>query len=52
MTKHSVYAWTYLAVAMLAAPEADEEPIDLPGLDDVRLSHRGSMWSGGMAFCL
>lgn len=31
-------------------PEAGSEPIDLPGLDSLKLSHRGSMWTSGMAF--
>jgi hypothetical protein len=31
-------------------PEDDEEPIGIPGLDTLKLSHRGSMWSGGLAF--
>jgi hypothetical protein len=29
-------------------PEPGAQPIDLPGLD--QLSHRGSMWTSGMAF--
>jgi hypothetical protein len=31
-------------------PEAGADPIDLPGLDRLKLSHRGSMWTSGMAF--
>ena len=30
-------------------PDPDSEPINIPGLDS-KLSHRGSMWTGGMAF--
>ena len=31
--------------------EATEgEPIKIPGLDSLKLSHQGSMWTGGMAF--
>jgi hypothetical protein len=30
-------------------PEGDDEPVNLPGLGN-RLSHRGSMWTSGMAF--
>jgi hypothetical protein len=31
-------------------PEAGAEPIDLPGISRLKLSHRGSMWTSGMAF--
>ena len=31
-------------------PEDGADPIDLPGLDALKLSHRGSMWTSGMAF--
>jgi hypothetical protein len=31
-------------------PDPDAEPIDLPGLDRLKLSHRGSMWTSGMTF--
>jgi len=31
-------------------PEPGAEPIDIPGLDSLKLSHRGSMWTSGMAF--
>ncbi len=64
MTKHRVYSLVCLAAAMLVAPAAAsaqarrrphvrgcvEAPIDIPVLDDLKLSHRGSMWSGGLAF--
>ena len=30
-------------------PEGEDEPVNLPGLSN-RLSHRGSMWTSGMAF--
>jgi hypothetical protein len=33
----------------LGVPEGDEEPINIPGLDSVKLAHRGSMWTGGIA---
>lgn len=41
------YRWRFVR---LGAPEGGEEPIDIPLLDSVNLSHRGSMWSGGLAF--
>ena len=31
-------------------PDPDAEPIDIPGLSSVNLSHKGSMWTGGVAF--
>jgi hypothetical protein len=31
-------------------PEEDSEPINVPGLKNLELSHRGSMWTAGMAF--
>lgn len=31
-------------------PEAGAEPIDVPGLSKLKLSHRGSMWTSGVAF--
>jgi len=30
-------------------PEEDSEPINVPGLKNLELSHRGSMWTAGMA---
>ena len=31
-------------------PDPDSEPIDIPGVSSVRLSHKGSMWTGGISF--
>jgi hypothetical protein len=31
-------------------PEADAEPIDIPLVDQVKLSHKGTMWTSGVAF--
>ena len=63
MTKHRVYSLVCLAAAMLvakaaASPQARDDrtrrmreaPIDIPVRNDLKLSHRGSMWSGGLAF--
>jgi hypothetical protein len=41
------YRWRFVR---FGDPGPDEEPIDIPVLDSVKLSHRGSMWSGGVAF--
>ena len=41
------YRWRFVR---FGEPEAGSEPIDLPGLDGLELSHRGSMWASGMAF--
>ena len=32
------------------SPEEGADSIDLPGLDTFNISHRGSMWTSGMAF--
>jgi len=31
-------------------PDQDSQPINIPGLENLKLSHRGSMWTAGMAF--
>lgn len=31
-------------------PDSDADPINIPGLDGLKLSHRGSMWTSGMTF--
>jgi hypothetical protein len=31
-------------------PAEGEEPIDFPGLRSLKLTHKGSMWTSGMAF--
>ena len=41
------YRWRFVR---FGDAEDGEEPIDIPGLDELKLSHRGSMWSGGVAF--
>jgi hypothetical protein len=41
------YRWRFVR---FGEPGPDEKPIDIPVLDSVKLSHRGSMWSGGLAF--
>jgi len=33
-----------------APQDADSEPINIPGIDQVKLSHQGSMWTSGVAF--
>ena len=33
-----------------AEPEPEDDPIDIPGLGGLDLTHRGSMWTSGMAF--
>jgi hypothetical protein len=32
------------------SPEEGADAIDLPGLDSLKISHRGSMWTSGLAF--
>jgi hypothetical protein len=42
------YRWRFVR---FGEPADDEESIDIPVVgDNVKLSHRGSMWSGGLAF--
>jgi opacity protein-like surface antigen len=41
------YRWRHVR---FGDPEPDEERIDIPGLDNLKLSHRGSMWASGLAF--
>lgn len=41
------YRWRFVR---FGEPEPGSEPIDLPGLGRFELSHRGSMWTSGMAF--
>jgi hypothetical protein len=41
------YRWRFVR---FGEPGPDEELIDLPVLDNLKVSHRGSMWSGGLAF--
>jgi opacity protein-like surface antigen len=41
------YRWRFVS---FGAAEPGAEPIDIPGLDSLQLSHRGSMWTSGMAF--
>lgn len=31
-------------------PDSDADPINIPGLGGLKLSHRGSMWTSGMTF--
>jgi Outer membrane protein beta-barrel domain len=37
-------------VQLGATPDAGAEPINLPGLSSLKLTHHGSMWTSGMAF--
>jgi opacity protein-like surface antigen len=41
------YRWRFVKFGQ---PDEGGEPIDVPGLDRLSLSHRGSMWNGGLAF--
>ena len=42
------YRWRFVRFG--APTEEGEKPIGVPVLDTLKLSHRGSMWSGGLAF--
>jgi hypothetical protein len=41
------YRWRFVE---FGEPHDGAESIDIPGLDRLKLSHRGSMWNGGLAF--
>jgi opacity protein-like surface antigen len=41
------YRWRFVK---FGAPDPEGEPINIPGLKRLELSHRGSMWTSGMAF--
>jgi hypothetical protein len=41
------YRWRFVR---FGEPESGADPIDIPGIDSLKLSHRGSMWTSGMAF--
>jgi hypothetical protein len=45
-----VYADYRFRFVKLGLPGDGDEPIKIPGLDSIKLSHRGSMWTSGMAF--
>ena len=50
MRQAAIFADYRFRFVEFGAPEGGEEPINIPLLDSVNLSHRGSMWTGGMAF--
>lgn len=41
------YRWRFVH---FGAPAIDEQPINVPIVDSIKLSHKGSMWTSGMAF--
>lgn len=48
--RHAAFVLDYrYRFVRLGSPEGDETPVGLPGLDG-RLSHRGAMWTSGVAF--
>jgi hypothetical protein len=42
--------YRYRFVKFGGEPEAGGEPLDIPGLSKLDLSHRGTMWTSGVAF--
>ena len=49
-TRHTAFFLDYrYRFVKFGDPEAGSDPIGIPGLED-RLSHRGSMWTSGLAF--
>jgi hypothetical protein len=51
LTRHvGLYGDYRFRFVRLGNPGEGDEPIDVPFFDSLKLSHRGSMWTGGMAF--
>jgi opacity protein-like surface antigen len=51
LTRHAVLFADYrFRFVRFGDDDEDGEPIDIPGLSNFKLTHRGSMWTGGMAF--
>lgn len=49
--KHAAFFADYrFLFVKFGLPDSDAEPINIPGLDGLKLSHRGSMWTSGMTF--
>ena len=48
--RFGVYGDYRFRFVKLGEPDPGSEPIKIPGLSSVKLSHRGSMWTGGIAF--
>jgi opacity protein-like surface antigen len=50
-TRHvGIYGDYRFRFVRFGTPDPDSEPIDIPFVDSVRLSHKGSMWTGGLSF--
>jgi len=51
LTRHAALYGDYrLRFVQFGEPAAGAEPIDIPFVDSVKVSHKGSMWTGGIAF--
>ncbi|MCC7008221.1 MAG: porin family protein [Acidobacteria bacterium] len=51
LARHAALFVDYrLRFVKFGTAEPDAEPIDIPGLRSLELSHRGTMWTSGMAF--
>lgn len=49
--KHAAFFADYrFLFVKFGLPDPDSDPIKIPGLDGLKLSHRGSMWATGMTF--
>ncbi len=46
----ALYGDYRLRFVRFGAPEVDEQEFNVPFTDSVRVSHKGSMWTGGVAF--
>lgn len=51
LARHAAFFLDYrYRFVTFGTADPDSEPIDLPGLRRLKLSHRGTMWTSGMAF--
>ena len=51
LSRHTaVYGDYRLRFVKFGAASADGQPVNIPGLSKLKLSHQGSMWTGGVAF--
>jgi len=51
MGRHAAFFADYrFRQVRFGAPESDEQPIAVPLVDSIKLAHKGSMWTSGVAF--
>ena len=50
LSRHTALFGDYRLRFVKFGADADGEPVNIPGLSKLKLSHQGSMWTGGVAF--